>query len=102
MMFAGGGTSPLAFDHSFTLREPKHRKLCFIAAEIHRDWGDKVNYAAKPYLEAMYALSHINEHFYSDSARSVVLYFLSNAATWRGKKASAIKAELKAILNLPT
>jgi hypothetical protein len=33
-----------------------------------------------------------------DTARSVVLYFLSNATTWRGPKAKEIKKELKAMM----
>jgi hypothetical protein len=33
-----------------------------------------------------------------DSARSVVLYFLSNASSWRGDVAKRVKAELKAHL----
>jgi hypothetical protein len=32
-----------------------------------------------------------------DSAKSIVLYFLANANTWRGEKARAIKVELKKI-----
>jgi hypothetical protein len=32
-----------------------------------------------------------------DSAESIVAYFLSNAATWRGADARRIKAELKAL-----
>ena len=33
-----------------------------------------------------------------DDARTVVLYFLSNSATWRGPDAKRIKAELKEML----
>lgn len=73
------------------------RPLYEIAREIRRDWA-KVNYAAKPYLDAMSDLSSINDAFYSDSGRSVVLYFLSNASTWRGETAKRVKAELKAML----
>lgn len=65
-----------------------------LAAEIRRDWRP-VNYAAKPYLENMFMFQHISENNGYESARSAVLYFLSNASTWRGEKAKAIKAELK-------
>jgi len=68
-----------------------------IAREIRRDWGAKVNYAAKPYLEAMSCLDSIRDNYYDDSARSVVAYFLANASTWRGETAKRIKAELKAM-----
>jgi len=74
-----------------------NRPLHEIAREIRRDWGAKVNYAAKPYLEAMSCLDSIRDNYYDDSARSVVAYFLANASTWRGETAKRIKAELKAM-----
>jgi hypothetical protein len=73
-----------------------HRPLYQIASEIRKDWT-KVNFAAKPYLEAMQSLTYITDDYYFDSAKSVVLYFLCNAGTWKGEKAKAIKAELKAM-----
>lgn len=75
-----------------------NRPLNAIAADIAKDWRN-VNYAAKPYLDAMFSLNSINDRFYMDSADSVVRYFLSNATTWRGDKARAIKAELKGMLS---
>lgn len=72
------------------------RPLYEIASEIRKDWSP-VNYAAKPYLDAMRELSSINDDYYADSGRSVVLYFLSNAASWRGENARRIKAELKSL-----
>lgn len=73
------------------------RPIYEIAAEIRRNWRP-VNYAAAPYLEAMGALSAIGDSYGYDSGKSVVLYFLSNAATWRGEVAKRIKLELKALL----
>lgn len=70
------------------------RNLCTIASEIRKDWT-KVNYAAVPYLNAMQDLNSINDNFGLDSAKSIVLYFLSNAGSWRGETAKRIKAELK-------
>lgn len=70
------------------------RPLSIIAAEIRRDWKN-VNYAAKPYLEAMASLSDIRDNYYHDTGKSVVLYFLANAGSWRGDVARRIKAELK-------
>lgn len=67
------------------------------AAEIKQDWK-KVSPYAEPYLDAMYELESINDSYYLDSARSVVLYFLSNATGWRGDTARRIKSELKAML----
>jgi hypothetical protein len=73
------------------------RTLSEIASEIKRDWKN-VNYAAKPNLGAMGSFSTVNDTFGYDSARSVVLYFLSNASSWRGDVAKRVKAELKAHL----
>ena len=72
------------------------RPLHEIADEIQVEW-DKVNYAAAPYLYAMCNLNTIDEMYGHDSAKSIVLYFLSNANTWRGKAARRIKKELKSI-----
>lgn len=65
-----------------------------IARLIHRHWA-KVNYGAEPYLEAMVSLESVNDPYYKDSGKSVVLYFLANAGTWRGDVAKAVKSELK-------
>lgn len=70
------------------------RPICEIAREIRKDWK-KVNFAAKPYLDAMMSLESIDDRYYFDSAKSVVLYFLSNAGAWRGETAKRIKTELK-------
>lgn len=73
------------------------RPLYEIAREIRKTWT-KVSPYAEPYLEAMESLNTINDNYYFDSGKSVVLYFLSNASTWRGEDARRIKAELKQML----
>ena len=73
------------------------RPLHVIARSIRQHWKP-VNYAAKPYLDAMGSLGSINDNYMEDGGRSVVGYFLSNATTWRGEAARLIKAELKAML----
>lgn len=73
-----------------------HRPIYEIARDIRRDWA-KVNYAAKPYLDAMSSLQAITDSYGFDNARSIVLYFLSNASSYRGDKAKELKAELKAL-----
>lgn len=73
------------------------RPLYEIAREIRKAWT-KVSPYAEPYLEAMESLNTINDNYYFDSGKSVVLYFLSNASTWRGEDARRIKAELKEML----
>ena len=75
-----------------------HRSLGRIAQEIYADWGDKVNFAAKPYLRAMAVMHSVRDNYYHDSGREIVVRFLSNAGAWRGDKAKAIKAELKEML----
>ena len=67
-----------------------------IAREIKKDWKN-VNFAAKPYLDAMSTLTSIDDNYMFDSAKTIVLYFLGNAGSWRGETAKRIKAELKAM-----
>lgn len=81
-----------------TTPTPDPRSLRVIAAEIEESWGAKVNYAARPYLDAMASLDTINDRYYMDNAASIVRYFLANATTWRGDTARTVKAELKAML----
>ena len=75
------------------------RPLYEIAREIRKTWT-KVSPYAEPYLEAMQSLDSINDNYYLDSGKSIVLYFLSNASTWRGEDARRIKAELKEMAGL--
>lgn len=73
------------------------RPLYEIAEEIRHDWGGKVNFGAVPYLEAMRTLNSIDEDYYADTGKSIVLYFLANAQSWRGEVARRVKAELRAM-----
>ncbi len=73
------------------------RSLNTIAKDIRADWA-KPYFGAVPYLDAMETLNSIRDTYYYDDAESVVRYFLSNATTWKGETARAIKAELKAML----
>mgnify|MGYP001364487992 CR=1 FL=1 len=70
------------------------RKLYEIAKEIKADWTNIDEYALA-YLEPMFELSSIDDKYYLDTGKSVVLYFLANAQTWRGETAKRVKAELK-------
>lgn len=74
-----------------------NRPLYVIAEEIEKDWKNVSPYA-RPYLDAMLALENVEGNYYYDSAKSVVLYFLSNSSGWRGETARRIKAELKAMV----
>jgi hypothetical protein len=70
------------------------RPISTIASEIRKTWK-QVNYAAKPYLEAMESLNTMADNYGADSAKSIITYFLCNASAYRGDDAKRIKAELK-------
>lgn len=79
------------------------RGISIIARDIRQHWVKKdgtpnVNYAAEPYLHAMFSLNTIDDNYGCDSAKSIILYFLSNASSFRGEDAKRIKAELKAMI----
>lgn len=77
------------------------RKISDIAREIEGIWsqqGKGVNYAAKPYLDAMFFLDTIYSRYYMDSGAEIVRRFLSNATSFKGEDARRLKAELKAML----
>lgn len=73
------------------------RPLYKIADEIERDWKN-VNYAARPYLDAMHTLTTMNDNYLIDNGESIVRYFLANANSWRGEVARRVKAELRSML----
>lgn len=70
------------------------RAIWMIAQDITANWQN-VNYAAKPYLAAMYDLQTVNDKYGYDDAKDIILRFLGNAGSWRGDHARRIKAELK-------
>lgn len=78
------------------------RSISDIANDIEVEWTrsskNGVNYAARPYLDAMHSLRNINDMYMLDTAQSVVLYFLSNANSFRGEAAKELKKELKALM----
>lgn len=79
-----------------------HRPIAAIARDIIADWrtiGKGVNYAAKPYLEAMLCLNDIREPYGADSGQSMVIYGLSNMTSYRGETARRLKAELRALIS---
>lgn len=75
----------------------KQRSLSEIAREIRANWPN-MYFGARPYLQAMETLSSMEDRFFDDDARSVVIYFLANAQTWRGDTARRIKKELNDML----
>jgi hypothetical protein len=75
------------------------RSIYTIAGEIASDWK-RVNFAAKPYLDAMFSLDKITDNYFFDSGREIVIRFLCNASSWRGETAKRVKAELKKMCGL--
>lgn len=75
----------------------ERRPLWRIAQDIQADWTN-VYFGAVPYLEALHDLDKVTDRYGLDPAASIVRYFLSNATTWRGPVARAVKAELKALI----
>ena len=73
------------------------RTLHEIAVEVKNNWNN-VYFGAVPYLDAMLQLRYVTDNYYDDSAKSVVVYFLSNARNWRGDTARRVKAELKEMI----
>lgn len=74
-----------------------NQKISDLAVEIKKDWVN-MSPAAKPYVEAMMSLVDKNSKYGADDGDTLVLYFLSNASTWRGETARRIKSELKRII----
>ena len=72
----------------------KHMSIHAIARVIQQDW-QKVNFAAAPYLQAMYAIDTIGDTYGLDPARDIVVRFLGNAGSWRGDVAREVKGELR-------
>lgn len=70
------------------------RAIHKIAADIRKEWIN-VNYAAAPYLNAMSDLLDRTSSYGADTADHIILYFLSNASSFRGPRAKELKAELK-------
>jgi len=73
------------------------RSLYVIAQEIHGTWPN-VYYGAVPYLSAMGQMATMQDMYGVEDAKSIVLYFLANATSWRGPDAKRIKAELNAMV----
>ena len=77
--------------------QTEQRAISTIAREIVKDWGPKMYFGAKPYVNAMLQLNKITDKYGFEDGKSIVLYFLANASSWRGETARRIKAELKQI-----
>jgi len=81
-------------EQDFNQQDYSKMTLSQIANVIKKNWLN-VNYAAQPYLDALFDLEKITDNYYLDSGSSIVAYFLSNATSWKGEIAKVIKTELK-------
>ena len=81
---------------------PTYRPIHEIVQEIRKDWRKdgkpNIYFGAVPYLDAMSTLTHITDTYGADDAKYRIVYFLSNATSWRGDVAKRIKAELNAMI----
>lgn len=94
---AGGGAGPQSEPMDPRVAELPHLSLSDIASLIyddHRKQKRQVNYAAKPYLEALTTLQKITDNYMMDSGTSIVAYMLGNLTSWKGEVAKAVKKEL--------
>lgn len=71
-----------------------------LAYIIRKSWKPKIYFGAVPYLEAMSGMSSFEDAYGADSGRSIGLYFLSNATTYKGEQARLVKAEIKRRLGI--
>jgi hypothetical protein len=76
------------------------RSLSAIARDIQGSawYNSASSYGAKPYVQAMCELETLADFYGLEDGKTIVLYALSNMATFRGDVAKAVKAELKAHL----
>lgn len=93
-VMAGAGRGRRAYADPAELVDLPRMSLGQVAMLVYKDWKN-VNYAAKPYLEAMATLHNVSDMYGQDSGTSIVAYFLSNATSWRGEVAKAVKKELQ-------
>lgn len=83
-----------ATDSIWTAAELRDLSIHALARIVRQDWGPKINFAAKPYLDAMSTMEKIDDSYGLDDGRGIVAYFLGNATSWRGATARLVKAEL--------
>lgn len=73
------------------------RPIYQIAQDIKDAWKNPSPYALA-YLNPMLTLNSIEDKYFFDDAKSIILYFLANAQGFRGEKARELKKELKDLL----
>lgn len=74
--------------------------LSNIADVILADWDRNVAPEATPYIKAMLSLETMGDIYGNESARNIVLHFLTNAGQWKGETAKEIKKILRKKIEL--
>jgi hypothetical protein len=76
------------------------RLPCQIATEIYETFANVRRSPAHPYLLALMEKpdAGVDGCYGADSWRGIVLYCLSNLSGFKGERARALKAELKALV----
>ncbi|USN88847.1 MAG: hypothetical protein H6780_00265 [Candidatus Nomurabacteria bacterium] len=82
-------------EHWYDNQDLSELTLSQLADIIMEDWGDSVSRSAYPYVTAMMEIETMADSYGSDSARSIVAYFLSNAEGWESEIAGRVKEEFK-------
>lgn len=81
-------------NETITEQSLRDLKLYELAKVIRGDWK-KPYFGAVPYIEAMGNVEDLASPYGADDGEYIVVYFLSNASSWRGPTARLVKAELK-------
>jgi hypothetical protein len=74
------------------------RDLNVIAFEIFPAWPKVSQSPAYPYAIGLCSVAAPGDRYGCETGRDLVQGFLSNAGTWHGEKAKAVKTELRKIL----
>jgi hypothetical protein len=86
------------FDSSALLLRLKKMSIKEISQLIIDDWK-KQGKVPKTYLKPMLELKTLDDSYGSDSATSIISYFISNCSNWHGDVARTTKKYLKEILS---
>jgi Arc/MetJ-type ribon-helix-helix transcriptional regulator len=84
--------------HQEAINSGEINQIADVIEQDIKSQGKKIPYNLKPYLEAMYSISSVNDNYGLDSGKTILAYSLSNMGTYKGETAKAVKAKLKELL----
>lgn len=90
---------PATLDEALAQRIEGTTSPATLAGIVRRNWANPY-FGAVPYLDAMSSMESFIEMYGADDGSSIGLYFLSNASTWKGPVAKAVKARIKELLRV--